>query len=108
MSIAGQSNFDVPSGISLRSELSLRNLRFASVNGLLHERTDGQVPSIIFGRTDDGRHGNFHPEAYKSICDNPEWAKRLAKFTPRRGDREFVPIGNGKNWTAPIAPMHCS
>lgn len=79
MSIAGQSNFDVPNGISLRSELSLRSLRFASVNGLLHECTDGQVPSIIFGRTEDGRHGNFHPEAYKSISNNPEWAKRLGK-----------------------------
>jgi hypothetical protein len=79
VSIAEQSNFDVPSGISLRSELSLRNLKFASVNGLLHERTDGKVPSIIFGRSEDGRHGNFHPEAYKRICNNPEWAKRLGK-----------------------------
>ena len=79
VSIAVQSIFDVPSGISLRSELSLRNLRFASMNGLLHERTDGQVPSIIFGRTEDGRHGNFHPDAYRQICDHPEWAKRLEK-----------------------------
>jgi hypothetical protein len=79
VSIAEQSNFDVPCGISLRSELGLRNLRFASVNGFLHERTDGQVPSVIFGRDDDGRHGNFHPAAYQRICGNREWSKRLDK-----------------------------
>jgi hypothetical protein len=77
--IAEQSNFDIPSGMNLRSELSLRNLRFASANGFLHERTDGQVPSVIFGRGSDGRHGNFHPGAYKRICGNREWSKRLEK-----------------------------
>jgi hypothetical protein len=79
VSIARQSNFDVPSGISLLRELSLRGLRFASVNGFLHEHTDGQVPSIIFGRDDDGRHGNFHPAVYQRICGNREWSKRLEK-----------------------------
>jgi hypothetical protein len=49
------------------------------MNELLHERTDGQIPSIIFGRDEDGRHGNFHPDAYKRICNNPEWMKRLGK-----------------------------
>jgi hypothetical protein len=49
------------------------------MHGLLHERTDGQTPSIIFGRDDNGRHGNFHPEAYQRICEIPEWNKRLDK-----------------------------
>ncbi len=71
--------YEVPSGVSLRSELSLRNLRFASTHKLLHERMDGQVPSIIFGRGGDGRHGNFHPAAYQRICDNRGWAKRREK-----------------------------
>jgi hypothetical protein len=74
-----QSICDVPNSISLRTELSLRNLRFATTHGLLHERTDGQVPSIIFGRSDDGRHGNFLPLAYQEICSNREWVKRLDK-----------------------------
>lgn len=65
--------------MSLRSELSLRNLKFASTHGYLYERTDGQVPSIIFGRDDDGRHGNFHPDAYRRICANDRWARRLEK-----------------------------
>jgi hypothetical protein len=79
MSPAEQSNFYIPSGISLRSELSLRNFRFASLYGLLHDRTDGATPSIIFGRDDNGRHGNFHPDVYPRICANPDWGKRLVK-----------------------------
>ena len=69
----------VPCGIGLRTELSLRNLRLATTHGFLYERTDGQVPSIIFGRGDDGRHGNFHLLSYQRICSDPQWAKRLEK-----------------------------
>ena len=79
MLVKGQSRQDVPSGLSLRTELSLRNLRFAMVHGFLHDRTDGQIPSIIYGRDDDGRHGNFYPASYQRICRNPEWSKRLNK-----------------------------
>jgi len=69
----------IPSGISLRSELSLRGLRHALTHGYLHERTDGQIPSILFGRDENGRHGNFHPDAYQRICANEAWARRLEK-----------------------------
>jgi hypothetical protein len=79
MAIVGQSIFDIPSGVSLRTEISLRNLQFASKRGYLHELTDGQVPSIIFGRDDNGRHGNFHPASYRRICANDRWARRLEK-----------------------------
>jgi hypothetical protein len=74
-----QSNYDIPNGVSLRTELSLRSLKFAAIHGLLHERTDGEIPSIIFGCSEDGRHGNFHPLAYQRICSNPLWARRLEK-----------------------------
>ncbi|MEO6830178.1 MAG: hypothetical protein ABI164_10255 [Acidobacteriaceae bacterium] len=74
-----QSIFAVPGGIGLRTELSLRSLRLAATHGFLYERTDGQVPGIIFGRSEDGRHGNFHPLSYRRICSNPQWAKRLEK-----------------------------
>jgi len=77
--IVEQTVSDIPSGISLRTELSLRNLNFATSHGFLHECTDGQTPSIIFGRDEDGRHGNFHPLAYRRICEDREWAKRLEK-----------------------------
>jgi hypothetical protein len=72
-------NLDARCGVGLRTELGLRSLRFASVNGFLHERTDGQVPSIIFGRDENGRHGNFHPDVYQRICGHREWRKRLEK-----------------------------
>lgn len=79
MSIHEQPIFNVPSGTGLRQELSLRSLQFASRHGFLYERSDGQVPSIIFGRDDDGRHGNFHPESYRRICTHEQWARRLEK-----------------------------
>jgi hypothetical protein len=74
-----QSGIDIPNGISLRSELSLRALRLALARGWLYERSDGAVPSIIFGRDEGGRHGNFHPDSYKAICANDAWAKRIEK-----------------------------
>lgn len=77
--MTGQSKCDIPGGISLRSELSLRNLRYATVHGFLYDRTDGQIPSIIYGRDDNGQHGNFSPVSYQRICLNPEWSRRLNK-----------------------------
>lgn len=79
MSIVGQPILDVASGIGLRHELSLRSLQFASRHGYLFELSDGQAPSIIFGRDDEGRHGNFHPDTYRRICANEQWARRLEK-----------------------------
>ena len=66
-------------GVGLRTELSLRGMRFAAAHGLIYERTDGAVPSVIFAHGEDGRHGNFHPAAYEAICSRPEWKRRLGK-----------------------------
>ncbi len=70
---------DVPVGLSLRAELSVRGLNYALMHGYLHERTDGAIPSILFGCDEDGRHGNFHPASYRSIRATPAWSRRLAK-----------------------------
>ncbi len=70
---------ELPGGLGLRTELSLRGMRFAATHGLVYERTDGAVPSILFARSEDGRHGNFHPRAYEAICSSLEWKKRLGK-----------------------------
>jgi restriction endonuclease-like protein len=64
---------------NLRSELSLRNLQLATRAGSLHELTTGEVPSVIFGRSEDGQHGNFYPTSYRNIRTNPAWARRLTK-----------------------------
>ena len=79
MPVSEQCIFELPSGIGLRQELSLRNLQFASSHGYLYELSDGEVPSVIFGRDDAGLHGNFHPEAYRRICANHRWSRRLQK-----------------------------
>lgn len=71
--------WELPVGVGLRTELSLRGMRFAAAHGLTYERTDGAVPSIIFSRGEDGGHGNFHPRAYEAICGRAEWKRRLAK-----------------------------
>jgi hypothetical protein len=74
-----QSSGEDPGGMGLRAELSLRNLKFATTRGFLHERTDGRIPSIIFGQDEDGGHGNFHPASYNRICSNQAWNRRLDK-----------------------------
>jgi hypothetical protein len=63
----------------LRRELSVRSQQIATTNGSLHELTAAEPPSVIFGRSEDDRHGNFYPASYRNICANPEWVRRLAK-----------------------------
>ena len=64
---------------ALRRELSVRGQQIAVATGSLHELTAAETPSVIFGRSDNQRHGNFYPASYRNICANPEWARRLAK-----------------------------
>ncbi len=64
------------SSAELRRELSIRNLALAE--GVSHESTIGEVPSILY-RDRDGQHGNFLPASYRRICASPEWRLRLNK-----------------------------
>jgi len=63
----------------LRHDLNARAQHLAATGHLLNEQTTGNQPSIIFGRDEQSRHGNFHPESYAAICANPDWARRLTK-----------------------------
>lgn len=63
----------------LRRELSERAKVLAKADGLLHDLSPGGSPVVVFGRDETGRHGNFHPESYASICAHPEWRQRLLK-----------------------------
>ncbi len=74
---------------ALRQELSARNQQLAIKSGALHELTEGEMPSVIFGRTQMRQHGNFHPASYRNICANPEWACRLTKV--HTGSRRAQP-----------------
>jgi hypothetical protein len=60
---------------------------------LVHEVSFGSAASVIYGKDDDGTHGNFLPASYRRICADAEWSKRLGKsYTaseriPRAADR---------------------
>ena len=64
---------------ALRREVNERALAYARSEGLLHAISDGSSPSVIFGRDEDGRHGNFYHPTYKRICTNGGWYARLNK-----------------------------
>jgi hypothetical protein len=74
---------------ALRRELSVRGRQIAVARGSLHELTTAETPSVIFGRSENHRHGNFYPASYRNICANPQWARRLAKV--HTGSRRASP-----------------
>ena len=67
----------------LRRDLNARAHKFAHERKLLHEIAPGPHqdtdPLIIFGRSELGPHGNFHPASDLAISANPAWLRRLAK-----------------------------
>jgi hypothetical protein len=63
----------------LRRDLSARAHHLAQTQNLLYDISPGSEPVVIFGRDEQGRHGNFHPASDTSICANPTWLRRLAK-----------------------------
>ena len=74
---------------NLRRDLSARSQQITVMTGADHELTSGQVPSVIYGRSKNGQHGNFHPVSYRNICANPAWARRLTKV--HTGSRRALP-----------------
>lgn len=76
--VTASPQIEIPADISLRTELSVRGMRWAARQSFRYERTDGAVPGIVFARTETG-HGNFHREAFAAISATPAWARRLTK-----------------------------
>ena len=76
---------------ALRRELSYRNA--GRTGAWAAEQSYSAIPNIVYGETEDGRHGNFLPAVYRRILLRADWNGRLAKvytgsrFIPRRGDR---------------------
>ena len=64
---------------SLRQDLSIRNLLWATSRSLAHEVTMGSPPAILYREDDAGVHGNFLPESYSAIKGKPAWNRRLTK-----------------------------
>ena len=83
---------------ALRRELSVRGRQIAVATGSLHELTAAEMPSVIFGRSENHRHGNFYPASFRNICANPQWARRLAKV--HTGSRRASPRANCSSFRA--------
>jgi hypothetical protein len=67
----------------LRRDLNARAHKFAHERKLVHEIAPGPHhdtdPLIIFGRSELGPHGNFHPASDLAISANTAWLRRLSK-----------------------------
>jgi hypothetical protein len=73
------SRSEIWSASLLRRDLSARAHHLARTQQLLHDIHPGSDPVVIFGRDEQGRHGNFHPASDTAICANPAWLRRLTK-----------------------------
>ncbi|HZQ70171.1 MAG TPA: hypothetical protein VFA68_16715 [Terriglobales bacterium] len=68
------------SALNLRRELSHRNQLFARKRNLAHRNSYGELPIPCYVPSeDDSEHGNFLPETYRAILQNPDWRRRLNK-----------------------------
>ncbi len=78
----------------LRHELRERNLAYAEKYRLPHRLSYGAAPIVCY-EPKGFRHGNFLPETYEAILENPAWAQRLRKAHTAKGhhlprnDRQF-------------------
>jgi hypothetical protein len=62
----------------LRRELSARSETFARKHDLQYQLSYGEAPTVVFQPEADG-HGNFLPETFRAIQQNPTWLRRLKK-----------------------------
>jgi hypothetical protein len=66
--------------LALRQELSARNFSFATNMQMPHVLSYGQVPVVVYRRSECGQiHGNFIPASYRRILKKPAWHRRLEK-----------------------------
>jgi restriction endonuclease-like protein len=97
----------------LRRELSARSHDMARAQRLLHDVSPGANPVVIFGRDEQGRHGNFHPESYTRICANPAWGRRLTKVhtasrrSRARKDWQWMELDSANSSDALLMNIFC-
>jgi hypothetical protein len=90
---------DVPTGRScyvsaLRQELIARNGSYAALNRLPHVTSYGELPVVVYQRSECGQHhGNFIAASYRAILRRPEWRKRLQKVHSQ--GRRSLPAKDG-------------
>lgn len=97
----------------LRRELSARSMELARRQKLLHDLSPGANPVVIFGRDEQGRHGNFHPNSYLRICANEAWARRLTKVhtasrrSRARKDWQWMELDSANSSDALLMSIFC-
>jgi hypothetical protein len=95
----------------LRSEISHRNL--ARAREWAAETTYSSLPSVIYGETESGEHGNFLPAVYRRILSNDQWRERLRKvytgsrFLPSSGDRKRLELDCANSSDALLMNIFC-
>jgi hypothetical protein len=101
----------------LRRDLNTRAHKFAHERRLVHEIAPGPNqdtdPLIIFGRSELGPHGNFHPASDVAISANPAWLRRLAKphtasrRSPARNDWPWRELDSAVSSDALLMNIFC-
>jgi hypothetical protein len=101
----------------LRRDLNARAHKFAHERKLLHEiapsPNQDSDPLIIFGRSELGPHGNFHPASDLAISANPAWLRRLSKphtasrRSPARNDWPWRELDSAVSSDALLMNIFC-
>ncbi len=97
----------------LRRDLSARAHHLARLQNLLHDIHPGSESVVIFGRDEQGRHGNFHPASDITICANPAWLRRLTKphtasrRSRARNDWQWMELDSANSSDALLMNIFC-
>ncbi len=97
----------------LRRDLSARAHHLARTQNLLHDIHPGSESVVIFGRDEQGRHGNFHPASDTTICANPAWLRRLTKphtasrRSRARNDWQWMELDSANSSDALLMNIFC-
>jgi hypothetical protein len=101
----------------LRRDLNARAHKFAHERKLVHEIAPGPHqdtdPLIIFGRSELGPHGNFHPASDLAISAKPAWLRRLSKphtasrRSPARNDWPWRELDSAVSSDALLMNIFC-
>jgi hypothetical protein len=107
------SRSEIWSASLLRRDLTARAHHLARTQNLLHDISPGSSAVVIFGRDEQGRHGNFHPASDTSICANPAWLRRLTKVhtasrrSRARKDWQWMELDSANSSDALLMNIFC-
>lgn len=99
---------------NLRCELSQRNQIFAKRRNLAYQNSYGELPIACYLPSEnESEHGNFLPETYRAIAQNPDWRRRLDKVHSQartalpRADRRWRELDSCTSSDALLMNVFC-